>query len=268
MAGCGRWRRGRRWALIGCVEREGGRHEPRLAAGASDARVLAARAGDHDGCQVRSRWRLPPAGNSSRLSRSSADGRRAAWAAWAAAGRSMSEARKRRRLSAVLDKLAERSVFSPPSSDSSDGPLDLSLPAHVCSSCGQGFAQRDRLAKHVASRHGRPTGDGRAYGCDVCGRCFARSDMLTRHMRLHTGLKPYTCRVCGQVFSRSDHLSTHQRTHTGEKPYKCPLCPYAACRRDMITRHMRTHARYEPPDSSGSSLDDDAGTCVCVNLRA
>lgn len=182
------------------------------------------------------------------------------------------EARKRRRLSAVLDKLAERrdDVFSPPasSSDSScgqcaaewpDGPLDLSLPAHVCSSCGQGFAQRDRLAKHVASRHGRPPGDGRAYGCDVCGRCFARSDMLTRHMRLHTGLKPYTCRVCGQVFSRSDHLSTHQRTHTGEKPYKCPLCPYAACRRDMITRHMRTHARYEPPDSSGSSIDDDAG---------
>ncbi|KAL3185452.1 hypothetical protein MRX96_005474 [Rhipicephalus microplus] len=155
---------------------------------------------------------------------------------------------KRRRLSAVLDKLAERrDVFSPPatsSSDSSsccaeDGPLDLSLPAHVCSSCGQGFAQRERLAKHVASRHGRP--DGRAYGCDVCGRCFARSDMLTRHMRLHTGLKPYTCRVCGQVFSRSDHLSTHQRTHTGEKPYKCPPVPV----RRLPPRH--DHAPHAHP---------------------
>ncbi|KAK8772458.1 hypothetical protein V5799_024298 [Amblyomma americanum] len=188
------------------------------------------------------------------------------------------EARKRRRLSAVLDKLRSRSdddAFSPPSDSSSslcgcrqcaaelDAPLDLSLAAaaaaHVCSACGQAFAQRDRLAKHVASRHRAAASDGRVYACDVCGRSFARSDMLTRHMRLHTGLKPYTCRVCGQVFSRSDHLSTHQRTHTGEKPYKCPLCPYAACRRDMITRHMRTHARYEPPDSSGSSLDGDAG---------
>ncbi|XP_037282419.2 zinc finger protein klumpfuss [Rhipicephalus microplus] len=210
--------------------------------------------------QTRAWWRRVHAATTTRcaalapyaeIASSSADGRRAAWPAWAADDMTS----KRRRLSAVLDKLAERrDVFSPPatsSSDSSsccaeDGPLDLSLPAHVCSSCGQGFAQRERLAKHVASRHGRP--DGRAYGCDVCGRCFARSDMLTRHMRLHTGLKPYTCRVCGQVFSRSDHLSTHQRTHTGEKPYKCPLCPYAACRRDMITRHMRTHARY---DSSG-----------------
>lgn len=146
--------------------------------------------------------------------------------------------------------------------------------AYVCPVCSQMFTQHDRLAKHMASRHkakpseqqatrdGGPQDDAssttKAYVCDVCKRSFARSDMLTRHMRLHTGIKPYTCKVCGQVFSRSDHLSTHQRTHTGEKPYKCPLCPYAACRRDMITRHMRTHARYELPDSSSSSLDDDS----------
>lgn len=146
--------------------------------------------------------------------------------------------------------------------------------AYVCPVCSQMFSQHDRLAKHMASRHKAkqpipeptPTGNGqddassttKAYVCDVCKRSFARSDMLTRHMRLHTGIKPYTCKVCGQVFSRSDHLSTHQRTHTGEKPYKCPLCPYAACRRDMITRHMRTHARYELPDSSSSSLEEES----------
>ncbi|EEC15396.1 zinc finger protein, putative [Ixodes scapularis] len=172
------------------------------------------------------------------------------------------------------DKPARRARASSAALVASSDAGGRSPRAYVCPVCSQMFTQHDRLAKHMASRHkakpteqqatrdGGPHDDAssttKAYVCDVCKRSFARSDMLTRHMRLHTGIKPYTCKVCGQVFSRSDHLSTHQRTHTGEKPYKCPLCPYAACRRDMITRHMRTHARYELPDSSSSSLDDDS----------
>lgn len=179
---------------------------------------------------------------------------------------------KRRRLSELLNRLAEvaehinnNNSYHPPQQwlmlDRSlateappDVPLDLSRKSsqpqtssthsapYICNTCGQAFEQKDRLTKHVASRHrGRTPESARAYECEVCFRRFARSDMLTRHARLHTGVKPYPCTACGQVFSRSDHLATHRRTHTGEKPYSCDSCHYTACRRDMITRHMKTH---------------------------
>lgn len=129
--------------------------------------------------------------------------------------------------------------------------------AWACPVCGQLFSQRDRLAKHVASRH-RGRSPSRSHICHKCNRGFSRSDMLTRHLRLHTGQKPYRCLTCGQIFSRSDHLATHRRTHTGEKPYKCPQCPYAACRRDMITRHMRTHRTLRAHSRSDQSDSEES----------
>lgn len=138
-----------------------------------------------------------------------------------------------------------------------------------CPICGEIFAFKDRLSKHIKSKHRndnnsntnglstsqQPNGrnspnqrsyvcnspNQRSYSCNDCGREFARSDMLTRHSRRHTGLKPYSCDICKNTFTRSDHLATHRRTHSGEKPYKCSGCDYKACRRDMITRHMKKH---------------------------
>lgn len=132
----------------------------------------------------------------------------------------------------------------------------------TCAICGEMFAFKDRLSKHIKSKHrktepideskaiapsqqsnngGRNSPNQRNYQCTICNRSFSRSDMLTRHSRVHSGLKPYTCNICNSEFTRSDHLATHKRTHSGEKPYKCSKCTYTACRRDMITRHMKTH---------------------------
>ena len=131
----------------------------------------------------------------------------------------------------------------------------------TCSICGEMFAFKDRLSKHIKSKHRNKSIDSlnqtkstvtsqqsvngrnspKSYICTICNRSFARSDMLTRHSRVHSGVKPYNCDICKQEFTRSDHLATHKRTHSGEKPYKCSKCTYTACRRDMITRHMKTH---------------------------
>lgn len=67
----------------------------------------------------------------------------------------------------------------------------------VCNYCGQLFEMKDRLLKHIASRHRRNTifsceqtqPSTKSHTCFICQKGFGRSDMLTRHMRLHTGIK-------------------------------------------------------------------------------
>lgn len=145
----------------------------------------------------------------------------------------------------------------------------------TCAICGEMFAFKDRLSKHIKSKHrskpdanqsakslsavqqsanGRSSPSQKSYSCTNCHRTFARSDMLTRHSRVHSGVKPYSCDICRRYFTRSDHLATHKRTHSGEKPYQCGKCTYTACRRDMITRHMKTHSNGDKAAKSSNVL--------------
>lgn len=145
----------------------------------------------------------------------------------------------------------------------------------TCGICGEMFAFKDRLSKHIKSKHrskpdanqsakslsavqqtanGRSSPSQKSYSCTNCHRTFARSDMLTRHSRVHSGVKPYSCDICRRYFTRSDHLATHKRTHSGEKPYQCGKCTYTACRRDMITRHMKTHSNGDKTSKNNNVL--------------
>ena len=145
----------------------------------------------------------------------------------------------------------------------------------TCAICGEMFAFKDRLSKHIKSKHrsrsddnqsskslsavqqtanGRSSPNQKSYSCTNCHRTFARSDMLTRHSRVHSGVKPYSCDICRRYFTRSDHLATHKRTHSGEKPYQCGKCTYTACRRDMITRHMKTHSNGDKTNKNNNVL--------------
>ena len=52
------------------------------------------------------------------------------------------------------------------------------------------------------------------FKCDLCGQPFAVKSNLTRHMRSHTGEKRFSCVMCNKLFSRNSNMKYHMRTHT------------------------------------------------------
>ncbi|CAL8133319.1 unnamed protein product [Orchesella dallaii] len=71
---------------------------------------------------------------------------------------------------------------------------------------------------------------GHTFVCEFCGNFFARRNLLTRHMySLHRVPKPvpietFVCHICGKVSSSKGNLDKHQVVHTKERKYSCHIC--------------------------------------------
>ena len=112
---------------------------------------------------------------------------------------------------------------------------------HMCSECGDSFAQNSALQRHIMSHTGE-----KPFTCEICGESFKVNYHLKRHYMVHTGLRPYSCQECGEKFSRNSHLKRHAMIHTGEKPFPCDQCGKKFLNSNHLKRHSMTHTGEKP----------------------
>ena len=128
-----------------------------------------------------------------------------------------------------------------------------------CELCGDLFAYRKNLNKHLKRQHVPGKVDRRRKGyrnqkekpivnpekgqsciCDYCGKEFGSKSSLGLHKRLvHDGLKPYSCDECEQTFRAKVQMQDHQvKTHGKPCPYLCPECGKSFLRQRALRQHV------------------------------
>ncbi|XP_029610450.1 oocyte zinc finger protein XlCOF6.1 [Salmo trutta] len=110
-----------------------------------------------------------------------------------------------------------------------------------CSSCQKRYNSTCKLKAHVRLCHG-----GKPCTCPVCGKIFKHKRDLSRHMRIHKGERPFICGDCGRSFIQNRTLNRHILIHTGEKPFSCGDCGRSFNRKQTLTMHKLTHTRETP----------------------
>ncbi|XP_038841515.1 zinc finger protein 629-like [Salvelinus namaycush] len=106
---------------------------------------------------------------------------------------------------------------------------------HHCRDCGEIFALKADLKRHVTLAMQRPS------ECRVCKKCYNSSCKLKAHVRLCRGRKPCTSPVCSKTFKLKADLSKHMRIHTGEKSFSCGYCGKRFNRKGNLTDHIPVH---------------------------
>uniref|UniRef100_A0A4W5QBI0 C2H2-type domain-containing protein n=1 Tax=Hucho hucho TaxID=62062 RepID=A0A4W5QBI0_9TELE len=147
-------------------------------------------------------------------------------------------------------------------------PSTTSRKTYHCRDCGETFALKADLKRHVTLTKKRPSECsfckqhynstcklkahvrfchvGKPCTCPVCGMTFKHNGVLSRHMRIHTGEKSFSCGDCGKSFNRKMSLTEHKLTHTGEKPFSCGECGKSFNRKGHLTMHKVTHTGEKP----------------------
>ncbi|PXF42817.1 hypothetical protein BWQ96_07468 [Gracilariopsis chorda] len=115
------------------------------------------------------------------------------------------------------------SSFAPP--DTTSDPLR-------CNMCGQRFARRSNLFKHLRSVHD----DRRRFACQSCQYKFKRQDHLLKHRRsVHAGLRKFACDICGFGFAEKFNRDKHRRSiHMTQRAFQCPCGAYFQDREKML----------------------------------
>ncbi|XP_020328091.2 zinc finger protein 91-like [Oncorhynchus kisutch] len=157
---------------------------------------------------------------------------------------------------------------SPPFEKHCSKPSTTSRKTHSCRDCGETFAKKADLKRHVTLTKNRPSEcrfckksfnstcklkahvrlchSGKPCICPFCGMTFKQKGALSNHMRIHTGEKPFCCVDCGKSFNRKMSLTEHKLTHTGEKPFSCGDCGKSFNRMGHLNMHKVTHTGEKP----------------------
>ncbi|XP_045578312.1 zinc finger protein with KRAB and SCAN domains 5 isoform X2 [Salmo salar] len=111
-------------------------------------------------------------------------------------------------------------------------PSTTSTKTHHCSDCGEMFALKADLQRHVTLYKKRLS------ECRFCRIRYDSTCTLTAHILLcHSG-KPCTCPVCGKTFQLKGDLSKHMRIHTREKLFKCD-CGKNFTQKSSLLTHVK-----------------------------
>ncbi|XP_071020032.1 zinc finger protein 100-like [Oncorhynchus clarkii lewisi] len=150
---------------------------------------------------------------------------------------------------------------NPPMGEHCSKPNTMSRRTHHCHDCGETFALKADLKRHVTLTKKRPS------ECSFCKKSFSSTcklkahvrlchigkpcgmtfkHNLPNHMRIHTGEKSFSCGDCGKSFNRKMSLTEHKLTHTGEKPFSCGDCGKSFNRKGHLTIHKLTHTGEKP----------------------
>jgi uncharacterized Zn-finger protein len=76
------------------------------------------------------------------------------------------------------------------------------------------------------------------YTCPMCGNKFAAKETLNRHVRTHTGRKDHKCNICGKAFIQNTQLKAHMFYHNGENALVCDLCGKQFNRKTRLREHL------------------------------
>ncbi|KAJ7314149.1 hypothetical protein JRQ81_006089 [Phrynocephalus forsythii] len=85
---------------------------------------------------------------------------------------------------------------------------------HVCSRCGQGFADRMALRRHEIAHRQKKLDK-----CPVRKRSTTDPMALAQHQKGHSHEKLYLCAKCGESFADPRALVHHQNRHLGDKAH-------------------------------------------------
>ncbi|XP_045557584.1 zinc finger protein 37-like [Salmo salar] len=152
---------------------------------------------------------------------------------------------------------------SPPLEKHCSKPSTTARKTHHCRDCGETFALKADLQRHVTLSKKRPSEcrfckkrynstcklkahvrlchGGKPYICPVCSKTFKHKGGLPRHMRIHKGEKPFSCGDCGKSFNLKMSLTEHLLIHTGEKLYSCGDCGKSFSQKGSLTVHKLIH---------------------------
>ncbi|KAM4605634.1 uncharacterized protein ACJ7VT_017835 isoform 2-T2 [Polymixia lowei] len=158
-----------------------------------------------------------------------------------------------------------------------------------CLHCDCRVRSRDKLYKHILSRHQDPGDTQRDDPLLRPHKCVSGADLrhqgkkptnkemkTTREMKSGRkdekeendvknqssvkkgGRRDLCCSLCNRKFSSRLTLRRHMGIHKGEKPYVCPHCPYSTRLKASLVQHLRIHTGEKPfrcPECPYASID-------------
>nr|XP_057939812.1 zinc finger protein 1035 isoform X3 [Doryrhamphus excisus] len=121
-------------------------------------------------------------------------------------------------------------VNQPPQKQQSPTRANLSKKRTVCTRCGNSFATRCSLRRHIAwnrCKGGRAQNAPKTYRCSRCNSEFPNMVSLLFHQRsgaCKPAIKPVRCPVCLRWFGTVDTLQRHLLTHKQSESQRCDIC--------------------------------------------
>ena len=134
---------------------------------------------------------------------------------------------------------------------------------HYCDKCGQRFASKQGLIRHVKIEHEglkeppakcpicllsfksgstmrrhKVVEHDKKFQCKTCGHCCGSNNDLIIHLTKHEDPK-FQCSYCEKKMKTKKKLTEHERLHTGEKPFPCPMCSAAFASTSSLLQHKR-----------------------------
>lgn len=106
----------------------------------------------------------------------------------------------------------------------------------TCHLCGQHFARRSNLFKHLRSVHE----EVRRFACSSCSFKFKRQDHLLKHTRsVHNKVRKFQCEICGIGFAEKFNRDKHTKSiHGTKRAFQCGCGAYFQDR-DKMMRCLR-----------------------------
>ncbi|KAM9722789.1 uncharacterized protein ACNS7B_018386 [Menidia menidia] len=148
----------------------------------------------------------------------------------------------------------------------------LPVPArkrHVCSRCGNSFATRCSLRRHVSwnrckgARAMNPASNPpKAFHCSHCNSDFPNSISLMFHQRngaCKLVIKPVRCPVCLRWFGTFDSLQKHLLTHKQSESYRCDVCQGTYPSLKSLKNHRRRIHRIMAGDTLPKTQESLSG---------
>ena len=118
-----------------------------------------------------------------------------------------------------------------------------------CPTCGLRMRSRNSLYSHVARFHPPSSLSLPCHVCQTCGRMFRQRGNLRRHEQTHLDVAPYVCPDCPRQLRTAERLKRHQTWHQQGAQFACADCGHcfvqpSDLRRHIAFRHSPTNNTY------------------------